>query len=300
VLHDELCNRIEISGTLVLQSGLHVGSASGGGITNSAVMRDGRGRPFIPGSSLKGCLRARLEAVAHLLDPDVPVCFLERSDDTLCAGDKRKVAPPLERCLSTFPDGGKYLSLTAKAEAEQSSDKDSDEEKDPFPTLEACIHHHLCPVCRLLGGASWRGKLAIDDLALLEAIDPPVDIRDGVGIDRDTRTAVGTVKYDLEAVPASTRFRFQCTTENLHDADWHLLAMGLRDLEDGNLPLGGKKNRGLGQVQLLDGMLAFTDFHEPDQAIAYFLQQTPEKQPLAQALKSLAENLPAFERRHHV
>lgn len=296
MLHDELCNRIEISGTLVLQSGLHVGSASGGGITNAAVMRDGRGRPFIPGASLKGCLRARLEAVAHLLGRDVPVCFLERSDDTLCAGDKRKVAPPLERCLSRFRDGAKYLQLTAQAEAAPASD-DPDKK---MPTLETCIHHHLCPVCRLLGGASWRGKLAIDDLALLEAIDPPVDIRDGVGIDRDTRTAVGTVKYDLEAVPASTRFRFQCTAENLNDADWRLLATGLEDLAEGNLPLGGKKTRGLGQVQLQDATLTFTDFHEPDQALAFFLQQTPEKQPLAQALKSLAENLPAFERRHHV
>jgi CRISPR/Cas system CSM-associated protein Csm3 (group 7 of RAMP superfamily) len=69
-----------------------------------------------------------------------------------------------------------------------------------------------------------------------------------VSIDRDKETVSN--KYDFEAVPAGTVFRLSVVAENLEDAERGLAWLGLRELKEGRLALGGFKGRGLGQVAL--------------------------------------------------
>jgi CRISPR/Cas system CSM-associated protein Csm3 (group 7 of RAMP superfamily) len=66
---------LEIQGVLSI-SEFHVGSGARLSIlTDAPVLRDAEGRPYIPGSSLRGVLRAHLEREARLLvDDSEPLC----------------------------------------------------------------------------------------------------------------------------------------------------------------------------------------------------------------------------------
>jgi CRISPR/Cas system CSM-associated protein Csm3 (group 7 of RAMP superfamily) len=112
----------------------------------------------------------------------------------------------------------------------------------------------LCDVCKVFGSTVFGGKVQVDDLPLGEPFDSLADslleVRDGVGIDRDSGTAVDYIKFDYEVVPSLTTFRFYLTVENLEAAEAALLALGLLEMMNGTVPLGGKTTRGLGRCRL--------------------------------------------------
>ena len=93
-------------------------------------------------------------------------------------------------------------------------------------------------------GFSYASRLQIADAACEGQVT--VELRDGVGIDRDSRTASGGIKFDLEVVPAGTRFRGAIRFKNPADFEIGLLAQALWMLDSGALLLGGKSARGLG------------------------------------------------------
>jgi CRISPR/Cas system CSM-associated protein Csm3 (group 7 of RAMP superfamily) len=96
------------------------------------------------------------------------------------------------------------------------------------------------------GGFSYASRLQISDAA---SADPAaIELRDGVGIHRDTRTAAEAIKFDLEVVAAGTRFSGTIRFKNPADFELGLLAQALWMLDSGALLLGGKSARGLGWV----------------------------------------------------
>lgn len=101
-MHNELklLGKVIVTGRIVAKTGLHIGGAQGsleiGGVDNG-VIKDVEGKPYIPGSSLKGKLRSLLERHEGYLsqdklviqkrgnppirihicdDPECPVCLL--------------------------------------------------------------------------------------------------------------------------------------------------------------------------------------------------------------------------------
>lgn len=98
------------------------------------------------------------------------------------------------------------------------------------------------------GGFSYASRLQISD-AVSEG-EVAVELRDGVGIDRDRRTAAQAVKFDLEVVPAGTRFQGSIRFKNPADFELGLLAQSLWMLDAGLILLGGKSARGLGWVSV--------------------------------------------------
>ena len=119
----------------------------------------------------------------------------------------------------------------------------------------------------------------------------PTELRDGVGIDRDTRKAVDGVKYDFEAVPGGSRFNFRIVAENLGEQDWALFSMGLLEMLHGHISLGGKTSRGLGSCHLeAEGLnIIHADFKDKTSILNYFSAKplTPEDEPEAWLLKKL-------------
>jgi len=114
----KLLGKVIISGKVVAMTGLHIGGAQGsieiGGVDN-AVIRDADGRPYIPGSSLKGKLRSLLERHEgyltasslvyqkkgdkpiriHICDtPECPVCLLfgRNAGEYQLADDSKKIS----------------------------------------------------------------------------------------------------------------------------------------------------------------------------------------------------------------
>ncbi len=69
-----------------------------------------------------------------------------------------------------------------------------------------------CPVCMLFGSAELAASVRIKDAT---ANHKKTVIRDGVAIERKTRKAKGSAKYDIEAVPQGTEFYGDVIIENL-------------------------------------------------------------------------------------
>ncbi len=193
---------------ITCRTGLHIGAGKSADLAGSdlPVMRDGGGRPLLPGSSLRGVLRAGIESFSASLRLDAVRSRAEKPAPGL---------PP------DFVEGWTKLTLVDRlfgAAADRS------------------------------GAFSYGSRLQISDGLCTE--DVAVELRDGVGIDRERRTAAQGVKYDLEVVPAGTRFLGRIRFKNPADYELGLLAQALWMLDQGLLLLGGKSARGLGWMQV--------------------------------------------------
>jgi CRISPR-associated protein Csm3 len=231
---DRLTDRYLFTGDLVMESGLHIG----GGrdmltTTDSAVMKLMDGRPFIPGSSMKGVFRSAIERIAGSL-PKVRSCGLGSGNCNYCP----------------------TISHETK-DATAADDK---------------ILKELCDTCDLFGSPFMAGKVRFSDLQVkTETWAGVAEIRDGVGIDRESGRAVDRVKYDYEVVPSETAFAFHLVVEN-PDANRHelgLIAVGLRELEAGMIPIGGISTRGLGRCRLQNLTIHRLSFSETAQFKAF-------------------------------
>jgi len=224
-------NRLMLRATLTLETGLRVGSGAGDSVVGAdiPIVCDALGRPFIPGSSFKGALRATVERLARTINrfPVLWACTdpLDHKAGA-CVTAKRK-----DKMLADATDNGRINERKFARE----------------------LAAETCTVCRLFGSPWLASKVRIKDLPLLEeSWAGHVEVRTGVGIDRDTRTAAGQVLYSFEAVPAGTQFRCEIVVENADDVELGLLLLGLSEMQQGRVPLGGARSRGLGWGKLSD------------------------------------------------
>jgi CRISPR/Cas system CSM-associated protein Csm3 (group 7 of RAMP superfamily) len=257
-----------------MDTALHIGGGRElSTITDSPVVRDATGEPFIPGSSMKGAFRAAVERLLPVLG--LRTCWLD---------DGR------QNCLSTDSE----LSRRYQVMRQQKGRKfqENDETRQAVSALQEAIAtlDGRSPALTALGWPNWEEKIITDEhlLALLEVLlcetcktfgsvhlvsaaffhDLPVDgiwydafqVRDGVGIDRDSERAREQVKYDFEVVPPQTAFRFALTLENPRDRDLQLVALGLQEFVQGMVAIGGIRSRGLGRCHLKDLKVTYVDF----------------------------------------
>ncbi|MDW8064313.1 MAG: CRISPR-associated RAMP protein Csx7 [Anaerolineae bacterium] len=219
-------NRIWISATLEMQTALAVGSRlsiepTG---TDMPVIKDTNGRPFIPGSSLKGVFRFHTERLLRTIDrkPDLWACD-PFGDPCVRPADKDSLMSQAER--------------QAKHES-QSVDA----------IFAKMVFQHSCAACRLFGSPWFASRIAFKDAYLKNHEDLPVlyQIRDGVGIDRDLGAARSGIKYDFETVVPGAQFAIEIVGENLEDWEIGLLLTVLQLWSDGGIAIGGKSTRGPG------------------------------------------------------
>ena len=107
----------------------------------------------------------------------------------------------------------------------------------------------------LFGGARGDDEGSQSPLIVFDSIcRPPKDwapeIRDGVAIEAQTGLAEDHKKFDLEVLPLGTKFplRFELIVANpsTEPAQVSLLVAALSGLEDGEIPIGARRSRGLG------------------------------------------------------
>jgi len=234
--------RVRFDGQLRMESALHVGSGQGASHTDATVLRHADGRPFIPGSSLKGALRSHLERLAQ-----APALGEEGVSSCLLYPDKQEE--------STAPDCPTPGWVDAGKDATEASEEQ----------FEA-----LCHTCTLFGSPILAGKVRIPDLDVIErTYGGEVEVRDGVGIDRDRGKAVDGVKFDYEVVPGDTAFHFSLAAENPDPVELGLLAAGVREMQRGQVSVGGKTTRGLGAC-VLEGLSVYhADLSDPVELSEY-------------------------------
>lgn len=190
---------------LTAKTGFHIGAGKSLDTSSSdlPVVRDGVGRPYVPGSSLRGILRTGVEMLVKTLGLQPP------KDDS---GE-----PP-----NDFSEKFSKLGV---------------------------VERMFGRVAERSGDFSYASRLTISDAACAK-LDSPLEVRDGVAIARETRTAAGGAKFNLEVVPAGTQFRGRVRFKNPEPHELGLLAQSLWMLDEGILQLGGGSARGLGWMSV--------------------------------------------------
>lgn len=228
----KLLGKITLFGTLECLTGLHIGASKENmeiGALDSPVVRDPLTlEPYIPGSSLKGKLRALLEKSHPELYPN------------------RDGGSGISRHECAGWDGGKSHNKNYQADL-------------TYPGAVSC------PVCRLFGstgggdGDNFPARLKVRDLALTEESKARLrEIDTGLlftewkfenGIDRVTSAAN---PRNLERVPKGAEFCFSIVYDvedkDSLSADLQNLQLAIQLLHDDSL--GGHGSRGYGQVHL--------------------------------------------------
>lgn len=199
-------------------------------------------QPFIPGSSIKGMLRAYAEKICRTLGGSkIPVClpYINNNKD-LTLEETAQAACGL-RVNSKNKDGTKNSKISS-----------------------AEMYRVSCPACRLFGSHNYIGRLATSDAYLTKESERNhlFEIRDGVAIDRLTGGAAAGAKYDFEVL---TKGNFETSIDVRNFELWQLGLLGLvfRDMEDGLIRLGFGKSRGLGKIKITINDFKIISYNKP-------------------------------------
>jgi CRISPR-associated protein Csm3 len=222
----KLLGKLILEATLHCETGLHVGAGKGSleiGGADNPVVKDAFGRPYIPGSSLRGRIRALLEQSTGMAVPSELVYVSKRKGQEVRIHQSDR--PDDEICLLFGRTPGRMERVAGEA---------------------------------LDGGLASPARLAVFDSPLeLESITPQMrenlddeltEVKSENAIDRITSQANPRT---FERVPAGARFRTRLVLDMLCEEDAPLLGLliqGLRLLEDD--ALGGGGSRGSGRVRL--------------------------------------------------
>ena len=225
----KLDNRYIVTCTLTPTAALHVGGGVVSGKTDAPFFEDHMG-PLIPGSTLRGVMRSRLERVLQAIGGDRGCVLFTDDQEIEC-----RTHP------TCFTVNGKLLEKFKKDHATKPS-----AERERLLEQKLLEGNGLCDICRLFGSPLLGSKLRISDA---RPDDAKRQVRDGVGIDRDTETAREHIKYDFEALD-STGFLLRTEIENATANDLALLAILFQEMREPGIDVGGKKSRGLGRCRL--------------------------------------------------
>ncbi len=226
----QFTSRFHFKGTLRFDSAHRIGAERSLAVDapDTPILRTVDGRPYIPGSSIKGAWRSYTEAVLRTIQES--------------QGHEKFANDPLEQ--KGHPEYG----LTD--EKEQTIKKELRAAGKTEDDVDKKLRDESTWVGRVFGNSALASKVLIKD-AIIDA-DSWIrsEIRDGVGIDRDTGRAGHGLKYQFEVVPAGAQFPFELVVENASEAELGLVVMGLKAFERSDILLGGAKSRGLGWCHL--------------------------------------------------
>ena len=222
-LFDKFENRTVIKGVLVAVDPIHIGASEKTSLdpvgVDEGVLKNSSGNPVIPGSSLKGVVRAYYESAVRSIRGIEAACDVMDEKKCCTYGARNDIH-------------AKGISVAESAER---------------------AYKNSCEACRLFGGREIAGKLKFKDCYAIipEGMDRVLtEFRDGVGIDRDTGSAKKGAKYDYEIVPKGTKFDFCLIADNLDEGQKKALEFIIRYLCSEEMAVGGKTTRGLGRVRL--------------------------------------------------
>jgi CRISPR/Cas system CSM-associated protein Csm3 (group 7 of RAMP superfamily) len=106
-----------------------------------------------------------------------------------------------------------------------------------------------------------------------------IELRDGVAIDPETRTAVDEKKFDVQLLAAGSTFdlRFELAVNKESEELLKALATALQGLEDGQITLGARKSRGFGQVTVKGWHVWKYNLSDKKDLLAWLASERPQK-----------------------
>lgn len=185
---------------------------------------------YLPGSSLKGAIRAHAERIVRTVGGS------ERptKDGELWSSDILN-----DRDKENNPNF--YLEDWKQKEKKK-------EAKDRHPNPGAAIYEQSCFISQLFGNTHLASRLRIEDAYPVDLKQLKLEERNGVAIDRVFGSvAVGPFNYE---VCTDGAFKTKIHLKNFSLAQLGLIGLVLRDLNDGWFGIGFAKSRGMGQVEV--------------------------------------------------
>jgi CRISPR-associated protein Csm3 len=219
-----LIGKLILEGDLHCDTGLHIGAGKGSleiGGADNPVIKDAFGRPYVPGSSLRGKLRSLLEQSSGLLSPGELVYLSKRKGQEVRIHQSDR--PDDDICLLFGRNPGRLERVSGDA-----------------------LESGIATPARL---TVYDAPLDMDSITsqMRENLDDELtEVKSENAIDRITSQANPRT---LERVPAGARFRIRAVLDILCPEDRALigrLVESLRLLEDDSL--GGGGSRGSGRV----------------------------------------------------
>jgi CRISPR-associated RAMP protein (TIGR02581 family) len=166
---------------------------------------------YLPGSSLKGAIRAHAERIVRTV------------------GKERRDANNSNLLWANDPLNDKYDYLKDKSASE--------------------IYKLSCFTDQMFGNTSIASRVRIEDAYPVDSKQVKVEERNGVAIDRVFGSTVPGALFNYQVCTAG-EFHTKIHLKNFSLAQLGLIGLVLRDLHDGWFGLGFAKSRGLGTVQV--------------------------------------------------
>jgi CRISPR-associated RAMP protein (TIGR02581 family) len=258
-------NRIALSAVLKAETALYIGAGQESFsplAVQGCVLKDGKGLPYIPGSSLKGVLRSFLESVTD------SAC--ERGACAKKLKDKKKRQT-------------KMYELAAKPE---NKGRNGDELLAEYIASKA----FSCIACRLFGSGVMAGKVKVADATLRTPGDwVGTDLRTSNAIDRDTHTTAHSALFDTETIPSGTEFAFRVIAENLTAEEAQYFGELFGYFAQGGIAVGGRSRAGLGGVSVAGDDLKITVSYLKQGEFVPVTEELPDI-----AIENVAKKLVAF------
>jgi CRISPR-associated protein Csm3 len=220
----KLIGKLILEGEMHCETGLHVGAGKGSleiGGADNPVVKDAHGRPYVPGSTLRGRIRALLEQATGMAIPSELVFISKRKGQEVRIHQSDRPDDEIGLLFGRSP-----LRL----------DRVEGEPLDARSATPARLTIYDAPLEQESITAQMRENLD----------DEITEVKSENAIDRITSQANPRT---LERVPAGARFKVRLVIDVLCDEDKALPARvleGLRLLEDD--ALGGGGSRGSGRV----------------------------------------------------
>lgn len=220
----KLIGKLVLEGEMQCETGLHIGAGKGSleiGGADNPVVKDAHGHPYVPGSTLRGRIRALLEQSTGLAIPSELVYLSKRKGQEVRIHQSDR--PDDEICV-LFGRSPSRMEKVGGGDLENST---------ATPSRLSVFDAPLVP-----DSITAQMRESLDDEL--------TEVKSENAIDRITSQANPRT---LERVPAGARFRIRMVIDLLCPEDSvlpGLVLQGLRLLEDD--ALGGGGSRGSGRV----------------------------------------------------
>lgn len=173
---------------------------------------EGNRSVYLPGSSLKGAIRAHCERIVRTLGGGQP------SDGNVWACDPLNRNSPCRKLNERYNGNS------------------------------AAIHKNSCTICQIFGSTDISAHARIADAYPANPKEIHREERNGVAIDRVFGSvAVGPFNFE---VITSGEFKTTIRVKNFTTAQLALIALAIRDFDQQRVGIGFAKSRGLGQVNM--------------------------------------------------
>ncbi|MGB9840564.1 type III-A CRISPR-associated RAMP protein Csm3 [Thermovenabulum sp.] len=242
---------------IVAKTGLHIGASNNtmdiGGVDN-AVIKDEKGRPYIPGSSLKGKMRALMEYTEGLVSPENLIYSKESKEEPIrihmC--DKFDCAV----CNIFGRNHGKHKSINGNES----------------------VYENVTPTRLMVRDAK------LDENSITEEMKDNIDmewteVKYENNLDRITSAAN---PRQTERVPAGAKFKGEMVLNVLNEEGTMYLKkliQAMKLLEDDYL--GGQGSRGYGKIKFENITISFRD--------KGYYEEGKEEKKLVEKAKDLSE-----------